>query len=455
MSKIRIIYVCTECGTTSVKWKGKCNSCGSWNSYVEETVSASSTSKKTNLSGSVQVFRLDDIETEIPDRIQTLDAEMDRVLGGGIVPGSAILLGGEPGIGKSTLLLQLALKLKQFPVLYISGEESLNQIIMRALRTGLENDNCYFLPETEINKVIAAYEQLKPGLIIADSIQTMVNSSIDSTAGSIIQIKTCTAMLSELAKKTGIPVIIIGHITKDGYIAGPKVMEHIVDTVLYFEGDRHYHYRILRTMKNRFGSVSEIGIYEMTEKGLEPVLNPSEILLSHRQTPLSGTGIAAIIEGIRPMLVEFQALATPTAYGTPQRNTTGFDNKRLAMLLAVLEKRYGLKLNMQDVFLNVAGGLKINDPSTDLAVMAAIASSLNDMPVPEGYCFAGEVGLSGEIRPVYHLELRVAEAAKLGFKKIFTSSYKQEKNRKKLEQFPIDIHFSGTAGEVIYGLFEK
>lgn len=366
---------------------------------------------------------MEDIELETEERILIPDKELERVLGGGIVPGSLILLGGEPGIGKSTLLLQLALKLKGQRVLYVSGEESSRQIKMRAHRLGFSNPECYIYTETSTQQIIQQLLKLKPGVVIIDSIQTLFTSRIESSPGSVSQIRESTAELIRYAKETSTPVFIIGHITKDGAIAGPKILEHMVDTVLQFEGDRHHLYRIIRSIKNRFGSTSELGIYEMQGDGLREVSNPSEILISQREEPLSGISVSATIEGMRPMLIETQALVSTAVYGTPQRSTTGYDLRRLNMMLAVLEKRCGFRLASKDVFLNIAGGLKVEDPAIDLAVICSILSSGEDMPIPAKYCFAGEVGLSGEIRPVNRVEQRISEAEKLGFEKFFLSKY--------------------------------
>jgi DNA repair protein RadA/Sms len=397
------------------------------------------------------IVTLGSLTPDIVARIQTTDNELNRVLGGGIVPGSVILLGGEPGIGKSTVMLQLALENKDLKILYVSGEESLNQIKLRANRIGLTNDNCFLYPETTLEQIISAAKKTEPDIIIIDSIQTVSAMNIDTAPGSVVQIRECTAELISYAKKNETAIFLVGHITKDGYIAGPKILEHMVDTVLYFEGDRHYNYRILRTMKNRFGSVAEIGIYEMSDKGLAPILNPSEILLTTRDEALSGIAIAAMLEGLRPMLVEIQALVSPSPYSTPQRSATGFDAKRLAMHLAVLEKRCGLRINIHDVFLNIAGGLKVEDPAIDLAAIAAMASSFHDISLPAEACFAGEVGLSGEIRPVYQIEMRIGEAEKLGFKKFYLSSYNQKSISRKFKN--IELIFCETVEKMLGKMF--
>jgi DNA repair protein RadA/Sms len=450
MAKRKSAYVCQECGDTSVNWRGQCPTCGSWNSFMEETISSSHDSSAPSPSGASkqEAKPLKDFELDAVSRVQTIDPELNRVLGGGIVPGSLVLIGGEPGIGKSTLLLQLALG-QQETILYVTGEESYNQIKIRASRVGSPNPACYLLPETALETVIEQIQKLQPTIVILDSIQTITSQEVESTAGSIPQIREATAHLQRWAKQQQIAVILVGHITKEGFIAGPKVLEHMVDTVLYFEGEAHYNYRILRTIKNRFGSVAEIGIYEMVSHGLRTVDNPSEILLSQRDKLLSGIAIAATLEGIRPMLTEIQALVAPTSYGTPQRATTGIDSKRLNMILAVLEKRCGLKLSNADIFLNVAGGMKIEDPSADLSVAVALASSYYDIPVSDETCVAGEVGLSGEIRPIQQVEKRINEAEKLGFKEIYISGF----NQKHLEQNHKNITIQAVSNlEVLLGM---
>jgi len=387
------------------------NGRGNWQQGTDRTKKASKPKK------------LQEISDEKSPRLVTHDQELDRVLGGGIVPGSLILIGGEPGIGKSTLMLQVALMLKGTTVLYVSGEESESQIKMRADRMHLKSDNCYILSETNTQLIFQQIEALEPHLLVLDSIQTLHSKHVESTAGSVSQVRECTAEIMKFAKETGTPVFLIGHITKDGAIAGPKILEHMVDTVLQFEGDQHLSYRILRTSKNRFGSTNELGIYEMRAEGLREVSNPSEILLTQREETLNGVAIGAMLEGNRPLLIEIQSLVSPATYGTPQRTSTGYDSKRLNMLLAVLEKRGGMKLGQQDVFLNIAGGLRVDDPALDLAVCASLISSYEDIPVPDLICFAGEVGLGGEIRAVNRIENRIAEANKLGFKKIMVSKY--------------------------------
>ncbi|WP_316737930.1 DNA repair protein RadA [Pedobacter aquatilis] len=429
MAKSKTAYFCQSCGYESAKWLGKCPSCSQWNTFVEEIVEKTPASvptwKNENTARKVnKPSKVDEIEQSVERRVSTNDKELDRVLGGGLVEGSLILIGGEPGIGKSTLMLQLALNLKGKKLLYVSGEESEQQIKMRAERiTENPSSNCYILTETSTQNIFKQIEILEPEIIVVDSIQTLHSSHIDSTPGSVSQVRECTAELLRFAKETGTPVFLIGHITKDGAIAGPKILEHMVDTVLQFEGDRHHVYRILRSIKNRFGAAAELGIYEMQGSGLREVSNPSEILLSQRDEELSGIAIAAMLEGARPMLIETQALVSQAAYGTPQRSATGFDTKRMNMLLAVLEKRCGFRLSAQDVFLNIAGGIRVEDPAIDLAVLIAIISSHQDIPVSTKNCFAAEVGLSGEIRAVNRIEQRIAEADKLGFETIYISKY--------------------------------
>jgi len=425
VAKTKSVYVCQNCGAESVKWLGKCPACGEWNTYVEERI----TQETKKRPGLVAVSRnatpkpLKDIESSNERRIDTRIGELNRILGGGIVPGSLLLLGGEPGIGKSTLALQLALGLHQNRVLYISGEESARQVKLRADRINPANQECLILNETLLENIVTQIENVSPDLVVIDSIQTLYTDTIESSPGSVSQIRETAAALLRYAKTSGVPVILIGHITKDGSIAGPKVLEHIVDVVLQFEGDQNYLYRILRSSKNRFGSTSEIGIFEMQGSGLIEVANPSEILLSHRDDHLSGIAVASTIDGARPFLIETQALVSSAVYGTPQRSTTGFDQRRLNMLLAVLERRAGFRLANKDVFLNIAGGLRVNDPAIDLAVIAAILSSTLDVAIPGTTCFAAEVGLSGEIRPVNRIDQRIAEANKLGMTRIFVSKY--------------------------------
>ncbi|MCL4640910.1 MAG: DNA repair protein RadA, partial [Olivibacter sp.] len=432
MAKAKTVYFCQNCGYESAKWLGKCPSCNQWNTFVEELVEKGGNKVPDWRSGSVvsgerkpnKAAVIHEINYEEEARLKTPDNEMNRVLGGGVVPGSLVLIGGEPGIGKSTLMLQLALTIPNIKTLYVSGEESEQQIKMRAERLLQSSKaDCYILTETSTQNIFKQIASVEPHLVIIDSIQTLHSSQIESTPGSVSQVRECTAELLRFAKESSTPVFIVGHITKDGAIAGPKVLEHMVDTVLQFEGDRHHMYRILRAVKNRFGSSSELGIYEMVHNGLREVSNPSEILLSQREFPISGVTIAAMLEGIRPMLIEVQALVGNSAYGTPQRSSTGFDTRRMNMLLAVLEKRFGFRLSTQDVFLNIAGGLRVEDPAIDLAVIVAILSSQQDIAVPTHIAFAGEVGLSGEIRAVNRIEQRIAEAEKLGFEEIYISKY--------------------------------
>ncbi|MDR3704593.1 MAG: DNA repair protein RadA [Paludibacteraceae bacterium] len=422
MAKTKSVFVCTNCGVESVKWVGRCPSCGEWNSFVEELIRKDATPKvdytgQTTRSTSKPQL-LADIEVDNEPRINTYCGEFNRVLGGGLVPGSMVLIGGEPGIGKSTLVLQVVLQMQGRRTLYVSGEESAKQLKLRAERLSVENDACYIVSETSLEQIFVHIQNLKPELVIIDSIQTIYTEAAESSPGTITQIRESSAAILRYAKESNTPVLLIGHITKDGNIAGPKILEHIVDTVLQFEGDQHYMYRILRATKNRFGSTSELGIFEMRQDGLREVTNPSELLLSQDHEGMSGVAIAAAIEGIRPFLIEVQALVSTAAYGTPQRSTTGFDNRRLNMLLAVLEKKAGFKLAQKDVFINIAGGLKVNDPAIDLAVMAAVLSSNFDLPIEKQVTMTGEVGLSGEIRPINRMDQRLAEAEKLGFKKI-------------------------------------
>ena len=458
MSKVKKAFFCQHCGHESVKWAGQCPSCGQWNSFVEEILQKET--GKTNDWKNIyedsserknKTVKLNEIKQKDEKRLLSADTELNRVLGGGIVPGSLILVAGEPGIGKSTLFLQNGLLLKNKSVLYISGEESEQQIKMRAERVKLENENFYLLTETSTQIIFQEIKKLKPDLVIVDSIQTLHTPFIDSSPGSISQIRESAAEFQRFAKETNTPVFLIGHITKDGSIAGPKILEHMVDTVLQFEGDRHYAYRILRTLKNRFGSTSELGIYEMTDEGMKGVLNPSEILITQKEDQLSGIAIAATIEGIRPLLIEVQALVTQSVYGTPQRTVSGFDLKRSQLLLAVLEKRGGFHFGVKDVFINIAGGLKIEDPSIDLAVLCALLSSYEDSTIPHHVCFAGEVGLSGEIRAVNRIDQRIAEAEKLGFEKIIVSKYNQKGLAK--QKFNIDVVTMGRVEEVYKYLF--
>jgi DNA repair protein RadA/Sms len=423
MAKTKTAYFCQQCGHEAAKWLGRCPACGEWNSFVEEPVTKEPAGGASFTQERAAAQRVDQIAFEQQPRLNIESEEMNRLLGGGLVMGSLVLIGGEPGIGKSTLSLQLALHAPSLKTLYVSGEESAQQIKMRADRLKGNGANCYILSETNLENIFAQAQQLKPQFMVVDSIQTLFTSRAESSAGSVSQIRECAAQLLKFAKQTGIPVFIIGHITKDGSIAGPKVLEHIVDVVLQFEGDGNHAYRLLRSIKNRFGSTAEIGIFEMQNAGLREVSNPSEILITQHDEALSGIAVAAMLDGIRPFLIETQALVSTAAYGTPQRSTTGFDVRRMNMLLAVLEKRAGFKLAVKDVFLNMAGGLKVVDPAVDLAVAVAILSSNFDLAVPSRYAFAAELGLSGEIRPVARIEQRIAEAEKLGFEKIFFSKF--------------------------------
>lgn len=452
MAKTKTAFFCQNCGTQYAKWVGQCSACKEWNTIVEEVVqkedkrswkTSNVSDKKAN-----KPLRVSEITHESEQRLDTQDLEFNRVLGGGLVPGSLTLLGGEPGIGKSTLLLQIALKLP-FKTLYVSGEESQRQIKMRADRIQPNSENCYILTETKTQNIFQQIAQVEPDLVIIDSIQTLHTDYIESAAGSISQIRECAAELIKFAKESHTPVILVGHITKDGTIAGPKILEHMVDTVLQFEGDRNYVYRILRSLKNRFGSTAELGIYEMQGSGLREVNNPSEVLISKNEEDLSGTAIAATVEGMRPLLIEIQALVSTAVYGTPQRSATGFNAKRLNMLLAVLEKRAGFKLAAKDVFLNITGGISVDDPAIDLAVLAAILSSNADISIEKGICFAAEVGLAGEIRPVQRVDQRILEAEKLGFSSIFVS----KSNKIGLKNTSIQIHKVSKIEDVVATLF--
>jgi DNA repair protein RadA/Sms len=457
MAKVKTAFFCSNCGYESAKWLGKCPSCGTWNTFVEEVISKPSVKKENGWDDyheetkSIRTIPLNSITSSEQVRITTSDAELNRVLGGGIVPGSIVLIAGEPGIGKSTLFLQNGLQLQNKTVLYISGEESEQQIKMRADRLNIKNDNFYLLTETVTQTIFQEIKKLRPHLVIVDSIQTIQSPYIDSSPGSISQIRESAAEFQRFAKETNTPVFLIGHITKDGSIAGPKILEHMVDTVLQFEGDRHYAYRILRTIKNRFGSTSELGIYEMTGGGMRVVNNPSEILMTPKEDHLSGIAIAATIEGMRPLLIEVQALVTQSVYGMPQRTVSGFDLRRLQLLLAVLEKKGGFHFGVKDVFLNIAGGLKVEDPSIDLAVLCALLSSYEDVPLPQHVCFAGEIGLSGEVRAVHRVEQRIAEAEKLGFEKIIISRYGQKSIGK--QSGNIEVVSMGRVEEVYQYLF--
>jgi len=457
MAKIKTAFFCQSCGYESVKWIGQCPSCAKWNTFVEELIKKDPGSGSNNwneyngLGKKNKTITLHEIKSNGEKRLLTEDAELNRVLGGGIVPGSIVLVAGEPGIGKSTLFLQNGLQLKDVKVLYISGEESEQQIKMRADRLKMMNDQFYLLTETSTQTIFQEIKKLKPQLVIIDSIQTLQTTFIDSSPGSVSQIRECAAEFQRFAKETNTPVFLIGHITKEGSIAGPKILEHMVDTVLQFEGDRHYAYRILRTLKNRFGSTAELGIYEMTEEGMKGIANPSEILITQKEEELSGIAIAATIEGQRPLLIEVQALVTQSVYGTPQRTVSGFDLRRLQLLLAVLEKRGGFHFGVKDVFLNIAGGMKVEDPSIDLAVLCALLSSYEDVSLPNHICFAGEVGLSGEIRAVNRIDQRIAEAEKLGFEKIIVSKYNAKGLAK--QKHKIEVITMGRVEEVYKFLF--
>ncbi len=454
MAKTKTTFFCQNCGAQAPKWIGRCPACGEWNTYVEEVIQKETGKNKMPVGSDRKApvpHRITEIESGHEHRVDTLNGELNRVLGGGLVSGSLVLLGGEPGIGKSTLVLQVVLKLHGKKVLYITGEESEQQIKIRAERIGEASEDCYILAETNTQRIFQIVEKMQPQIVVVDSIQTLHTDVIESSAGSISQIRECAGEFQKYAKITNTPVILIGHITKDGSLAGPKLLEHMVDAVIQFEGERNYGYRILRAIKNRFGSTSELGIYEMSGAGLREVLNPSEILLSNREKNLSGIAIAAMIEGVRPMLIETQALVSSASYGTPIRSSTGFDTRRLNMLLAVLEKRSGFRLGAKDVFLNIAGGLRVDDPAIDLAVVVAVLSSNEDIPVDQNICFAAEVGLSGEVRSVNKLEMRLAEADKLGMEKIFVSKY----NLKGIQQkdYSLEIIPVGRVEEVFSKLF--
>ena len=457
--KDKTAYVCENCGQESAKWIGKCPACGRWNTFKEIKVSAAPTlpgksagTVSAKGSSAAKVLRLRDISAKDDPRIDMLDGELNRVLGGGLVPGSIILLGGEPGIGKSTLTLQTMLRLTDMRVLYVSGEESAHQLKMRAERIAhTENDNFMILCENSLETIFEHIKETAPQLVVIDSIQTIATEDVESSAGSIAQVRECASALLRFAKTSGVPVILIGHITKEGSLAGPKILEHIVDAVIQFEGDQHYMYRILRSMKNRFGSTSELGIYEMQQTGLRQVSNPSELLLTEDHDGLSGVAISSAIEGVRPFLVETQALVSSAAYGTPQRSATGFDQRRLNMLLAVLEKRVGFKLMQKDVFLNIAGGLRVTDMAMDLSVIAAVLSSNVDTPIESGWCMAGEVGLSGEVRPVNRIEQRIAEAEKLGFSDMIIPKYNMQGFDR--QKFHINLHPVRKVEEALRALF--
>jgi DNA repair protein RadA/Sms len=456
VAKSKSVFYCQGCGYESAKWLGKCPSCNSWNTFAEEIVNKQETSKTewrqdSSKQKNSKARTLDEIAGGTDVRWNCNDNELNRVLGGGIVPGSLILIGGEPGIGKSTLMLQVGLRMKGQRVLYVSGEESEQQIKMRAERLGETSDAFYILTETNTKNIFSITESLNPTVVIIDSIQTLFSNQMESAAGSIGQVRQCAGELMRFAKETDTPVFLIGHITKDGMLAGPKVLEHMVDTVLQFEGDRHLAYRILRTTKNRFGSTSEIGIYEMLGTGLREVSNPSEILISQKDSNLSGVTIGATVEGNRPLLIEIQSLVSPASYGTPQRTPTGFDQKRLNMLLAVLEKRCGFRMGTQDVFVNMAGGIRVEDPAIDLAVCISIISSMEEIPVSDKICFAAEIGLGGELRAVNRIDQRISEAEKLGFKEIYISKYNQKAID--LSKSKIAIKGFGKLTEVFEDLF--
>ncbi|MGQ1911394.1 DNA repair protein RadA [Marinifilum sp. RC60d5] len=452
-AKTKSAWFCQNCGVESAKWVGKCPSCGEWNTFVEEIVVKSKASNivGTNENVKNKPLKISEISSSEEKRFNTEDMELNRVLGGGLVPGSLILIGGEPGIGKSTLALQIALRLKNFTTLYVSGEESAQQIKLRGNRINSDNEKCLIVSETAMENIFTHIKNTQPNIVVIDSIQTLATERIEAGPGSVSQIRECTAQLLQFAKQSAVPVLLIGHITKDGNLAGPKILEHMVDTVLQFEGDQNHMYRILRATKNRFGSTSEMGIYEMQHTGLREVSNPSELLLSQEDESLSGTAISASIEGMRPFLIEIQALVSSAAYGTPQRSSTGFDLRRLNMLLAVLEKRAGFRISTKDVFLNIAGGIKVNDPAIDLAVIIAILSSSTDISIPKEVCFAGEIGLSGEIRSVNRIDQRISEAEKLGFKQIFIPKYNSKGLN--ISKFNIKIHLVSKVGQVFQTLF--
>ncbi len=452
MAKVKKAYFCRECGFEAPKWLGRCPSCGEWNTFTEEIIAKSSSSSVAVAAATTITppQRVSEIERSSHKRLDLHNAEVNRVLGGGLVPGSLVLLGGEPGIGKSTLSLQIALTNHSLKTLYVSGEESAEQISMRAERLGIGNEECYIYSETSLENILTQMNEYRPDVVVIDSIQTIFTDTVDSSAGSVSQIRECAAALLKYAKTTGTSIFIIGHITKDGTIAGPKILEHIVDVVLQFEGDGNNIYRILRGIKNRFGATFEIGVFEMLDNGLRAVENPSEILLSHYEEPLSGIAVGASVDGIRPYLIEVQALVSNAAYGTPQRNATGYDPRRMGMLLAVLEKRVGMKMFQKDVFLNFAGGFRVADPGLDLAIVSAVISSYYDRPIADGVCCAGEIGLSGEVRPAPRTEQRVSEAARLGFRRIVVSGF-----LRKGVKMPkgIEVVYINNIGELPRALF--
>lgn len=454
MAKVKTTFYCQNCGTQYSQWMGQCKACGEWNTIAEEVIDKGEEKKAWKSPspkgrGGVGLQNIKEVSETGETRIDTLNEELNRVLGGGIVNGSVVLVGGEPGVGKSTLMLQIALHLKNVKTLYVSGEESASQIKLRAERIGIHTDQCYILTETNTQKIFRHAQEIQPQLIVVDSVQTLHTQYVESSPGSISQIRETTSELIKFAKETNTPVILIGHITKEGVIAGPKILEHMVDVVLQFEGDRNHIYRLLRAQKNRFGSTAELGIYEMMGSGLREVKNPSEVLISKKDEPLSGNAIAATLEGVRPMLIEIQALVSSAVYGTPQRSATGFDTKRLNMLLAVLEKRAGFQLGAKDVFLNITGGIRVDDPATDLAVICAILSSNMDVTLPDNCLFAGEVGLSGEIRAVNRVEQRILEAEKLGYDVIFVSKY----NKIKTSNYQIRVETVSKVNDLIKLLF--
>lgn len=454
MAKLKSVYFCSQCGYESPKWMGKCPSCGEWSSFVEELVrkdiAARQEDTRSFQSHRSEPLPLREIRADEEPRIDMQDGELNRVLGGGLVPASVVLLGGEPGIGKSTLVLQTILRLTAIRTLYVSGEESTRQLKLRADRIGLQNDNCLIVCETNLDEIFKHVKSISPGLLVVDSIQTIYSESLESAPGSISQVRECAAALLKFAKQSGTPVLLIGHITKEGSIAGPKILEHIVDTVIQFEGDQHYMYRILRSIKNRFGSTAELGIYEMNQSGLREVSNPSELLLTQNHEGLSGVSIAAAIEGVRPFLIETQSLVSTAAYGTPQRSATGFDIRRMNMLLAVLEKRAGFRLAQKDVFLNIAGGLRVNDPGMDLSVISAVLSSSLDIPIGRETALCGEVGLSGEIRPVNRIEQRIQEAEKLGFSRILIPANNLKGFNKKVAIERLEVRKVSDAFRILF-----
>ncbi len=453
MARNKTVFVCQNCGAESARWIGRCPSCREWNTYHEEVIAPAPSSRDISQRFGNERRKpelLENVRSDKQERLSTGISELDRLLGGGLVKGSLILLGGEPGIGKSTLALQLALAMKGNTILYVSGEESEEQISLRAARLKASNPACYILGETELEAILVHSENIRPGLLIIDSIQTITTSLLESSAGSVSQVRECAAMLLRYSKLSGVPVVLIGHITKDGSLAGPKVLEHIVDAVLYFEGDNNYIYRILRSIKNRFGSTSELGIFEMLDTGLREVSNPSELFINQHDEILSGIAIAATVDGIRPFLIETQSLVSSAVYGTPQRSSTGFDTRRLNMLLAVLEKRAGFRLGQKDVFLNIAGGLKVSDPAIDLAIISSVLSSSLDIPIGRDICFTGETGLSGEIRPVPRIDQRIREAAKMGFSKIYISKFHRYKQGR---EKTIEVVGVGKTEDLVRSLF--